>query len=325
MEMLLGLAGALGLVLVANISEGRDRWTSGLAWCLFGLNLCLGLVGAFTLLAGGFGFLLPNLDVSFSSGGAILLVTSVVGFLCLSPAVRKRLSKVMSIRPESPVHLTALILSFYLISWVLLTLSLVGGLQGLQASAGSVSVFGYVIQTLGLLLFSLLGVGLFTRRRWVQVVDRLGLSNFRWRSLLVASLAVVLLVAINLVVSAIWVVLDPSQADAVRQISDAMLRDFDSVGTIFLLAALSSVSEEMLFRGALQPRLGIPFTSLLFAATHLQYAISPATLVVFVIGLVLGALRRYLDTWAAILTHFGYNFGLLLLGLVARRLLAMAG
>jgi membrane protease YdiL (CAAX protease family) len=325
MEMLLGLAGALGLVLVANISEGRDRWTSGLAWCLFGLNLCLGLVGAFTLLAGGFGFLLPNLDVSFSSGGAILLVTSVVGFLCLSPAVRKRLSKVMSIRPESPVHLTALILSFYLISWVLLTLSLVGGLQGLQASAGSVSVFGYVIQTLGLLLFSLLGVGLFTRRRWVQVVDRLGLSNFRWRSLLVASLAVVLLVAINLVVSAIWVVLDPSQADAVRQISDAMLRDFDSVGTIFLLAALSSVSEEMLFRGALQPRLGIPFTSLLFAATHLQYAISPATLVVFVIGMVLGALRRYLDTWAAILTHFGYNFGLLLLGLVARRLLAMAG
>jgi membrane protease YdiL (CAAX protease family) len=231
----------------------------------------------------------------------------------------------MSIRPESPVHLTALILSCYLVAWSLLTLSLVGGLQGLQATAESVSVFGYMIQAVGLLLLSLLGVGLFTRRRWAQVADRLGLGSFRWRSLLFASLAVVLLVSINLAVSAIWVVIDPGQADTVRQISDAMLKDFDSVGTIFLLAALSSVSEEMLFRGALQPRLGIPFTSLLFAATHLQYAISPATLVVFVIGLVLGALRRYLNTWVAILTHFGYNFGLLLLGLVANRLLEMAG
>jgi len=315
----------MGLVLVANVSEGRDRWTLGLIRFLFVFNLSLGLVGAFALLTGGVGFLLPTADVSFSPGGATLLVTSVVGFLCLSPAVRRRLSKIMPIRPDSPVHLTALILSFYLISWALLTLSLVGGLQGLQASAESVSVFGYVTQAVGLLLFSLLGVGLFTRRRWVQVVDRLGLSSFRWRSLLPASLAVVLLVSINLVVSAIWVVLAPGQADAVRQISDSMLRDFDSVGTIFLLAVLSSVSEEMLFRGALQPRLGIPFTSLLFAATHLQYAISPATLVVFVIGLVLGVLRRYLGTWAAILTHFSYNFGLLLMGLVLRRLLEMAG
>lgn len=325
MEILLVFAGALGLVIVANISEGRDRWTVGLVRFLLVLNLSLGLVAAFTLLAGGLNFLPPNVDISFSPGGETLLATSVVGFLCLSSSVRRRLSRVMSIRPESPVHLTALILSCYLISWALLTLSLVGGLEGLQASADSVPVFGYVIQALGLLLFSLLGVGLFTRRRWLQVVDRLGLSIFRCRSLLVASLAVVFLISINLAVSVIWVVIDPDQADAVRQISDAMLRDFDSVGTIFLLAALSSVSEEMLFRGALQPRLGIPFTSLLFAATHLQYAISPATLVVFVIGLVLGALRRYFGTWAAILTHFGYNFGLLLLGLVASRLLEMAG
>ncbi len=324
MEILLGSAGVLGLVLLANVSEGRPRWTSSWVRFLLVLNLSLGLIGALVLLAGRLDLFPPTDSVS-SSGGITLLLTSVVGFLFLSSPVRKRLSRVIPIRPESPVHITSLLLSCYLVSWTVLSLSLLGGLQGLQDSAESVSVLAYVIQALGLLFLSLLGVGLLTRRRWVQVVDRLGLASFRWRSLLVASVAIVLLVSINLVVSVIWVLIDPDQADAVRQISNAMLRDFDSVGTIFLLAALSSVSEEVLFRGALQPRLGIPLTSLLFAATHLQYAISPATLVVFVIGLVLGAVRHYFGTWAAILTHFGYNFGLLLMGLVASRLLEMAG
>ena len=75
----------------------------------------------------------------------------------------------------------------------------------------------------------------------------------------------------------------------------------------------------MLFRGAIQPRFGILFTSILFAITHLQYALSPATLLILIIGLVLGVLRRHFGTWTAIFTHFGYNFSLLLLGLIIER------
>ena len=65
--------------------------------------------------------------------------------------------------------------------------------------------------------------------------------------------------------------------------------------------------------------MGLVFTSILFAVFHIQYAISPAILVVLGIGILLGLLRKYFGTWSAILAHFGYNLSLLLLGMVMER------
>jgi membrane protease YdiL (CAAX protease family) len=69
----------------------------------------------------------------------------------------------------------------------------------------------------------------------------------------------------------------------------------------------AGVSEETLFRGALQPRFGILVTSLLFAITHVQYAFTPATLVILVIGISLGWVRRRWGLPAAIVLHALYN------------------
>jgi membrane protease YdiL (CAAX protease family) len=117
----------------------------------------------------------------------------------------------------------------------------------------------------------------------------------------------------------------PEQAEALGQISDQLFGQYDSFATIFILALLSSVSEEFLFRGALQPRLGLVLTAVLFAFVHQQYAISPATLIVLLIGVVLGLLRRHFGTWTAVLTHFGYNFTLLVFSLIASRFLNLQG
>ena len=84
-----------------------------------------------------------------------------------------------------------------------------------------------------------------------------------------------------------------------------------------LLAAAAGLGEELFFRGALQPIFGIVPTSLIFAISHVQYGLSPATLTVFLLSIVLGIIRKRSNTTVAILVHGGYNFILGLLSLLA--------
>ena len=47
----------------------------------------------------------------------------------------------------------------------------------------------------------------------------------------------------------------------------------DALGQVVTFVG-AGICEEVLFRGALQPRLGLPATALLFASTHVQYGLS---------------------------------------------------
>ncbi|MCX6117217.1 MAG: CPBP family intramembrane metalloprotease [Proteobacteria bacterium] len=79
---------------------------------------------------------------------------------------------------------------------------------------------------------------------------------------------------------------------------------------IFLVAAASSFGEEILFRGAIQPYLGLWLTSLLFALVH----IDPDgktwiwTFWALIGGLIMGATAIATGSlWAPIMIHFGVN------------------
>jgi len=58
-------------------------------------------------------------------------------------------------------------------------------------------------------------------------------------------------------------------------------------------------------------------TSLFFALVHMQYTLTPATLIIFVVAVGLGILRRRQSTTAAIIAHFVYNFVQLALAILA--------
>ena len=74
-----------------------------------------------------------------------------------------------------------------------------------------------------------------------------------------------------------------------------------------LVAVLAAICEEILFRGALQPVFGLVISSLFFTALHLQYALTPAALILFVVALGFGLLRKHVSTTAAIIAHALYN------------------
>jgi membrane protease YdiL (CAAX protease family) len=80
---------------------------------------------------------------------------------------------------------------------------------------------------------------------------------------------------------------------------------------IFILAAASSVGEEMLFRGALVPMMGLFWSSALFAAMHMraQWRFLPWTIMSFIMGLAMGLLFQKLGNLGApIVAHFVINF-----------------
>ena len=73
----------------------------------------------------------------------------------------------------------------------------------------------------------------------------------------------------------------------------------------------------MLFRGALQPVFGLLATSVVFALIHVQYGMTPLTLFIVLLAVILGLIRRYYSTTIAIFVHVGYDFALGLLALLA--------
>jgi hypothetical protein len=90
----------------------------------------------------------------------------------------------------------------------------------------------------------------------------------------------------------------------------ALLGALDS-RRILLLALLSAGGEEVLFRGVLQPRLGLWAATSLFAALHvpLRRSLVPWTAFAFAIGAVLGLLTEWAGSlWPAVLLHFLVNY-----------------
>jgi membrane protease YdiL (CAAX protease family) len=79
---------------------------------------------------------------------------------------------------------------------------------------------------------------------------------------------------------------------------------------IFLLAASSSVGEELLFRGAMLPAIGLLPSSVLFALMHVraQWRFLPWTIMSFIMGLAMGLMYMKIgDLGAPIVAHFTIN------------------
>lgn len=80
---------------------------------------------------------------------------------------------------------------------------------------------------------------------------------------------------------------------------------------IFILALLSSVGEELFFRGALLNQFGVVISSLLFGFVHVPIyrSMIPWTIMATVMGFVLGGLYLYSgNLLAPIMLHFLINF-----------------
>jgi membrane protease YdiL (CAAX protease family) len=90
---------------------------------------------------------------------------------------------------------------------------------------------------------------------------------------------------------------------------------------ILTIGLAAGLGEETLFRGALQPRFGLALTAIFFALVHSNYGITLSTVIVLLLGIVLGWLRLRYNTSTAMITHAVYNMTLGLLAYFSANLL----
>jgi hypothetical protein len=178
--------------------------------------------------------------------------------------------------------------------------SLVGGAAGLWGNLA------------GLVLLALGAVGFTVRRDLPATLDRLGLAPLRLPDLTPVLGGVVALIAVN--AGAEWIQstwfhdLWVADQRVNRLIAGSLSRP-----EILLLGLSAGFGEEIALRGALQPRLGIFRTSVLFALLHVQYSWF-GMLIIAALGLLLGWIRQRTSTSVAIVVHALYDVAAVVTG-----------
>lgn len=318
-------------ILLANLGE-KERSVRLFNYIYLALlNGILALVGFFSLAAGAVltndtilnQLAEQNPDLSIEQlrqarldlAGLVLIILAVVAIVVLIPKIRILLARVLPMEAGSSVHATAISMTatafgvnlFQMLALSPLIFAAVADeqiAQQLQQSYLDVLVF----PLLTLVLAALLGVGLYVRRNQSQTLERLGLTLPTARQMGIALGATAGLLAFSILTNVIWQAVDPRSLNDVGGVLKALTGNLVGVPGALAIGLSAAIGEELFFRGAYQPRMGLPLAALLFASFHVQYGITPATLLVLVIGVVLGVLRQRTSTTVCIVVHFLFNF-----------------
>ncbi|MDQ6922158.1 MAG: CPBP family intramembrane metalloprotease [Candidatus Dormibacteraeota bacterium] len=241
-------------------------------------------------------------------GAAVVLTLMVPAAMVavFTPSLRLWLARRIPFEPGNPVHVVALAL--LAISFVTALLQQVL-LTGIPAFANQ--VFGsanytsldIVVGELPFVVIGFLGVGLFVRRDFGQSLRRLGLVRPTWGQLALGLAAAGALYLASDGLERLGASLMPGVSQQLAQNTRSLFGHLTDPVSALIVGLSAGVGEEILFRGALQQRLGIVSTAILFGVVHLNYGVSLTLLSVVLVAVALAVLRRYANTTTTIVTH----------------------
>jgi membrane protease YdiL (CAAX protease family) len=251
-------------------------------------------------------------DLSPSELAATLLLAAGLSLLLAADRVRALLLRPLGLDPASPVHA---VVAVAIVLTVLTSIVLFSVLQREPATSIALYPTDSMVSLVSDVAIALAGVGFMLTRDFRTAGARLDLRPLRVRHLAWALGAATLF---HLVVGAMeWtesIVLPGFHALEERF-------DYEFVGIprlagAALVSVTAGVGEEILFRGALQPRIGIVASAVLFAMLHVQYQV-PGVLMILAVGLALGVLKRWTSTTFTVVVHVVYDLGAFLLDFYA--------
>ncbi len=241
-------------------------------------------------------------------GGLLLLVGIGIGLPLLRP-FRQALAQVTPLDPDSAIDLTGL-------SMVLGALGLFIGnslapMAGQPPEAGlipSIGILELLVQAIAFLAVAYIAVGYPYWRDLRAATERLGIVVPDARTIGIAIAATFACFAVAGLAGLASQQLDPELSESLNEVVDQMTSQVQNPLGAVVLGASAGIGEEAIFRGALQPRYGLIIPSLLFTMLHgPQYGFNIALLGLFGVSIILGLLRKYLNTTAAMITHALYN------------------
>jgi hypothetical protein len=234
----------------------------------------------------------------------VLFAVMVGTVACAARPVRVGLLRPLGLDPDSAVHGVSAIAALLTI---VTSVILFSELQEQPDEAVPFYLTDSLVSVLSDGSLALAGIGFLVTRGPRAALARLGLRPIRLRQVAIAAaLAGMFLVVVGVMehLEAIWL-------PQMHALEDRF--DYDFVGVpawvgALLLSLSAGVGEELVFRGALQPRFGIVITSMLFAAAHVQYQV-PGIVMIFVVAVGLGIIRQRTSTTFTVVVHVLYDIG----------------
>ncbi len=332
MPLVLLIAFLCLVLIIAN----RAQTNMGMRTVLYALLL---LINAGIVLLYGFdtSFRVSTTAPPIQTTNGLLSIAVSVLFAGLATAllfepVRRRIARLFpkaaegGFDPASIPQMTAMIYCVYLLASTVLQYISAGGLSGLAQDFSAPTAGEIVAQLLIFVLVAVFGAGLLARRTLDQVIARLGL---RWPTvpeLMIAALVSFVLIIFAFSTGVVWELLTPPDVLQQQTQVSQLLSESVSTLTLAMIASVgAAIGEEVAFRGALQPVFGLWPTAIFFALTHIQYTLTPATLLIIGVAIGFGWLRRRYNTTTAIVAHFLYDFTLFSLPIYARYLQDVVG
>ena len=296
---------AIFLLLLLGASFGFSYWAHRARTdrsAFVGLYLVFGFPSILLFLLG------IVLSVNGRDTGPYLILIGLGLGLPLAKRLRRVLSRFLPIDPASAVDMAGLCLLFG-VAGVFITLFAVSpdDLNDPESAASSVDYASLVLQATAFVGVAYAAVGLGVHRSWRQATARLGLVWPTWKTPFVVVGFMILGLVVSAAAGLLTEVLQPDLSDQIDRVTQDLTADVRSPLGAVVLGLSAGIGEELLLRGALQPRFGLVLTSAVFALLHTQYGVSFVIVGLFGFGLVLGWERKQFGTTAAILTHALFN------------------
>jgi len=322
MDLLIGFLYVALLTYLANIQHLTGRYAGVVRSLMVGLLVIMGSAGVSVLLTAQYVARdAPAGQAPISVAGAFAfflaaLILSGVGYaLIQSETLRLRLKQTLfkhtRYDPQSPLHTLGILLAFVVVLMVVSTFLESGGQEGLAESVNQATNQFETVLLNGtiFLMLAFLAVGLYIRRDANATLQRLALpmpGQTEWSVGLVVGVGLFLLAQAGAI---LWFAVSaPDVFESQSSTSQAIFQQLNQSLIIgFLVALMTGVAEEILFRGVLQPVYGLIPTSIFFVAVHVQYTLTPASLILFLVTLGFGWLRLRFNTTTAVIAHIVYN------------------
>ena len=254
-----------------------------------------------------------RLGIRVGEMSPMLVVTGLLAFaatlaLLLVPAAGSRFLRALGLDPSSPVHRVVAV------AFVLTVFDAIALFFELR-EAGPIAIPFYpadpLVSVMSDVALALAGVGFGLTRGFRESLARLGVRAITRRQVV---MAIVVAAVFQVMVGGLEY-LESRLLPNVHALEDRFGYEFVGlppwVGAV-LTSIAAGVGEEVLFRGALQPRLGIVLTAVLFGALHVQYQV-PGMIVILLIGIGLGIVKERSSTSFSMLVHVLYDVGAFLL------------
>ena len=268
-----------------------------------GIYLLFGLPGGLLSAAG------LALTTNGQVGGPLILGLGLAFSLPLFKPFRRLIAQVTPMDPSSPIDLCGLAMILAVMTFLIIQARLTGPVELGEGESGALAgnAAWLVLTMVTFVAVAYASVGYRIYRNGDDATRRLGLTVPDLKTIGISLACVIPCFIVSTIGSLLTVAFQPDLVDNVEETMDQITNGLQNPAGALLIGLTAGIGEELLFRGAVQPRFGIVIAALIWTTLHFQYEFSFILVGLFGVGIVLGFQRKYFGTTSAIITHATYN------------------